>query len=71
MVHINGYYSHFNSNGAGKGLALFIKEEIPWSVTTDIKKEKLQITKIEFEPLPIAIGALWTYPISTWPFLCY
>ena len=52
-AHINGYYSHLNSNGAGKGLAIFIKEEIPLPITTDIKKDKLQITKIEFEQLDV------------------
>ena len=53
MVHINGYYSHLNSNGAGKGLAIFIKEEIPLPITADIKKDKLQITKLEFEKLEL------------------
>ena len=43
---ILGYQSHFNSIGPGKGLALYYKEGT-FKPTIDIKREKMQISKLE------------------------
>ena len=53
IIHINGYESHLNSIGPGKGLALYFKKEFGNPGTTDIKKEKIQITKLTFEQLDL------------------
>ena len=46
VLYINGYNSHFNSVGPGKGLAFYYKEDI-FEPTMEVKVEKLQITKME------------------------
>ena len=48
--HINGFQAHFNSIGPGKGLAIYYKQGT-FRHTTDIRKEKMQITRIESNEL--------------------
>ena len=50
ILYINGYNAHFNNIGLGKGLALYYKFDI-FNPSVDIKKEKMQITKLESEEL--------------------
>ena len=51
---INGYKSHNNSIGPGKGLALYYKSEI-FKPGPEIKEEKMQISKIESKELDVII----------------
>ena len=43
---LDGYKAHFNSVGPGKGLAIYFKEDI-FKHVQDIKKEKMQLTKLK------------------------
>ena len=49
---IDGYKSHFNSVGPGKGLAVYFKEDI-FQHTVDVKKEKMQLSKLKSSNLEI------------------
>ena len=51
---IDGYKAHFNSNGPGKGLALYWKDG-KFKPTVDIKEDKMQITKIESSELQVIV----------------
>jgi hypothetical protein len=51
---INGYKSHYNSIGPGKGLALYYKSEI-FKPGPEIKEEKMQISKLESKEVDIII----------------
>ena len=51
-VNIDGYNSHFNSVGPGKGLAVYLKNE-NFQQIVDIKEEKMQITKIKYQQLEV------------------
>ena len=42
---INGYNSHYNSVGPGKGLALYYKAEL-FKLGPEIKEDKMQISKL-------------------------
>ena len=53
-LNINGYKSHNNSIGPGKGLALYYKSEI-FKPGPEIKEEKMQISKIESEEVDVII----------------
>ena len=52
LVDIDGYKAHFNSIGPGKGLAVYLKDD-RFKPTIDIKKDKMQITKIESKELEV------------------
>ena len=54
ILNINGYKAHFNSIGPGKGLAIFLKDDI-FKPIMDIKQEKMQLTKLQSEDLEIII----------------
>ena len=45
-LQINGYTAHFNSIGPGKGLAVYIKDDM-FKKTVTINLEKMQIMKLE------------------------
>ena len=49
---INGYKSHFNSVGPGKGIAVFFKDDI-FKHSFDIKSDKMQLTKMESPKLDV------------------
>ena len=49
---INGYKSHYNSIGPGKGLALYYKDGT-FKPTDDIKHEKMQISKLKSAELEV------------------
>ena len=49
-LQINGYKAHFNSIGPGKGLAVYIKDDM-FKKTITINKEKMQIMKLESQDL--------------------
>ena len=49
---INGFVSHFNSMGQGKGLAFYYKHNT-FRPTVDIKEENIQITKMETTELEV------------------
>ena len=49
---IDGYKSHFNSVGQGKGLAVYFKEAI-FTHVVDIKKETMQLTKLKSASLEV------------------
>ena len=51
-LNINGYKAHYNSIGAGKGLAVYMKND-NYHPTIDIKQEKIQITKLQSRELEI------------------
>ena len=51
---INGYKSHYNSIGPGKGLALYYKDKT-FHPVTDIKTEKLQISKLTSTELDVIV----------------
>ena len=51
---INGYKSHYNSIGPGKGLALYYKSEI-FKPGHEIKEEKMQISKMESKEVDVII----------------
>ena len=53
-IGINGYKQHFNSMGPGKGLALYFKENT-FEPVTDIKKEKIQISKLTYRDIDAII----------------
>ena len=49
---INGYKSHYNSIGPGKGLAIYYKDGT-FEPTDDIKREKMQISKLKSAELEV------------------
>ena len=49
---INGYKAHYNSIGPGKGLALYYKDNT-FTPVIDIKKEKMQISKLASTELEV------------------
>ena len=49
---IDGYKSHFNSIGAGKGLAIYMNDE-EFKPSMEFKENKMQITKIESADLQV------------------
>ena len=51
---INGYKSHYNSIGPGKGLALYYKDEI-FKSGPEIKEDKMQITKMQSKEVDVII----------------
>ena len=51
---INGYQSHFNSVGPGKGIAVFFKENI-FQHSLDIQSDKMQLTKMESPKLDVIV----------------
>ena len=53
-IGINGYKSHFNSIGPGKGLALYYKES-SFHPVTDIKTEKIQISKLKSTEMEVIV----------------
>ena len=53
-VHIDGYKEYFNSVGPGKGIAIYTKDD-SFQLTSNIKKEKIQLSKLESKDLEIII----------------
>ena len=53
-LEIDGYKSHFNSVGPGKGIAVYIQDD-NFKPTLDIKQEKMQLTKLESQELEVII----------------
>ena len=53
-LEIDGYKSHFNSIGPGKGIAVYMKDD-NFKVILDIKQEKMQLTKLESQELEVII----------------
>ena len=51
---INGYKSHYNSIGPGKGLALYYKSEI-FKLGPEIKEDKMQISKLQSMEVDVII----------------
>jgi hypothetical protein len=51
---INGYKSHYNSIGPGKGLALYYKSEI-FKLGPEIKEDKMQISKLQSMEVEVII----------------
>ena len=51
---INGYKSHYNSIGPGKGLALYYKSEI-FKLGPEIKEDKMQISKLQSKEVYVII----------------
>ncbi len=51
---VNGYELHLNSQGRGKGLAIYFKKEC-FQHETDIKKPNLQISKVSSEQVDVII----------------
>ena len=49
---IDGYKSHFNSIGAGKGLAIYMNDK-EFKPSMDFMENKMQITKIESADLQV------------------
>ena len=53
MYHLDGYQVHFNSQGRGKGLAIYIKKN--FKCVKDIRTVNLQISKISSETLDVIV----------------
>ena len=51
---INGYNSHYNSVGPGKGLALYYKSEI-FTPGLEIKEDKMQISKLLSDEVEVIV----------------
>ena len=51
---INGYKSHYNSIGPGRGIAIYYKSEIV-KPGPEIKEEKMQISKLESKEVDVII----------------
>ena len=51
---LEGYTGHFNSVGPGKGIAIYFKEDI-FTHIIDIKKEKMQLTKMKSSRMDVII----------------
>ena len=51
---VNGYELHLNSQGRGKGLAIYFKKEI-FQHETDIKKTNLQMSKMSSDQVDVII----------------
>ena len=51
-VNLDGFKTHLNSTGSGKGLALFIKDDA-FKPMIDISDEKMQLTKVSSNILDI------------------
>ena len=49
---LDGYKSHFNSVGPGKGLAVYFKEDI-FEHVQDVKKDNMQLTKLKSSRMDI------------------
>ena len=49
-LQIDGYRAYFNSIGAGKGLAIYVKDK-SFKPTLTVNQEKLQITKVESQSM--------------------
>ena len=53
-LNINGYKSHYNSAGSGKGLALYYKSEI-FKPGPEIKEDKMQISKLVSDEVEVIV----------------